>query len=167
MNIISNCPLCEAKALHVMGEGELRIQQCINCGYVTTEKFNMSEFKNKGNHPEYQKLPKNMQNWSMVSSNYIWTPTIMTLPIGMLYSENVDDVMVWKFARMVDITEEERSNYPIPNQEGKFYKKTYDIANAKIYEVFVDAMHDINKEFKEKNKFSKEADFNLPKLKKV
>ena len=39
MNIISNCPLCEQKSLHVIGEGKLETQQCIHCGYVTADKF--------------------------------------------------------------------------------------------------------------------------------
>ena len=40
MKIVSNCPLCEEKALHVIGdEGTMITQQCINCGYATTDRF--------------------------------------------------------------------------------------------------------------------------------
>ena len=41
MKIISNCPLCEEHSLHVIGEGGVQTQQCINCGYVTAEKLKL------------------------------------------------------------------------------------------------------------------------------
>ena len=39
MNIVSNCPLCEEHGLHVMGEENGKIMQCLSCGYVSSEKF--------------------------------------------------------------------------------------------------------------------------------
>ena len=39
MNIISNCPLCEQHSLHVIGQGDEQMLQCLNCGYVSTSKF--------------------------------------------------------------------------------------------------------------------------------
>ena len=42
MNIISNCVLCNEHSLHILGENELESQQCISCGYVSTEKFKLS-----------------------------------------------------------------------------------------------------------------------------
>ena len=38
-NIVSNCPLCEAHGLHVMGEDDNIIQQCLNCGYTSTPQY--------------------------------------------------------------------------------------------------------------------------------
>ena len=38
-NIISNCPLCEEHSLHLMGQGEAQMMQCLNCGYTSTSKF--------------------------------------------------------------------------------------------------------------------------------
>jgi len=146
-----------------MGEGEFRIQQCINCGYVTSEKFHIESTKE--NNTEFQNLPENMKDWAVESINYIWTPTIMTLPNGMLYPEDVNGDMKWKFAEMIDIPEEEQKNYPIPNRDGEFYKRTYDVDNSKVYDIFFDAMYEINEKIK--NDTSKSVDVNLPKLKKV
>ena len=47
MNIISNCKLCEKHSLHVIGEGEHSIQQCIWCGYVSSEKYKGTKKDNK------------------------------------------------------------------------------------------------------------------------
>ena len=47
MNIISNCPLCGEKSLHIIGENETQTQQCINCGYATAEKFKIDKIEDK------------------------------------------------------------------------------------------------------------------------
>ena len=38
-DIVSNCILCEEHSLHIIGEVEYQMMQCLNCGYVTTSKF--------------------------------------------------------------------------------------------------------------------------------
>ena len=42
-SVIGNCPLCEEHSLHIIGKDNLKTQQCINCGYVTAEKFKLDE----------------------------------------------------------------------------------------------------------------------------
>ena len=51
--VISNCPLCEERALHMIGEGDIQMMQCIACGYVSSPKF-------KGNEPEIYSSPLNI-----------------------------------------------------------------------------------------------------------
>ena len=57
MNIISNCHLCNERSLHLMGEGENQVQQCINCGYVSSEKFKLKDKEKKKSIKE-KILPK-------------------------------------------------------------------------------------------------------------
>ena len=169
MNIVSNCPLCEEKSLHIIGEGEAQTQQCINCGYVTAEKFKLNSVKKK-EHQEYKNLTKDMKDWVKVENDRLWIPTIMTLPIGMLFPQNVDNLvnhkteMKWHFAPMVDIPENERENYP--NEQGGFYDKRIDTDNAKMYETFLEGMAEVNNNLKEEQK-PKPTKVKLPKLKKI
>ena len=100
--IISNCPLCEEHSLHVVGEEESQVMQCINCGYVSSTKF----IGNKETNEEYKKLTDDMKSWVVEKNDRIWIPTILTLPIGMLYPIGDDD-MKWAFAPMIEIPEEE------------------------------------------------------------
>ena len=121
---------------------------------------------------EYQKLSDDMKNWAVETDGRIWIPTMMTLPMGMLYpfnekpNDEVDKIMKWAYAEMIDIPEEEQKKYPVPNQEGVFYKKTYDVDNADVYDTFFDAMLDINDEIK-KQQTSQPNKLKLPKLKKI
>ena len=145
-DIISNCFLCEEKALHVAGTEDAQVMQCINCGYTTSTKFRGIKADNK----EFQKLGEDMKNWAKEENGHIWIPSVITLPIGMLYPIDVENEMKWSFAPMVDIPEEERQNYPNPNVMGKFYEKRIDTDNPRIYDEFVTGMVYINKLLKQR-----------------
>jgi len=143
MKIVSNCPLCKEQSLHVIEEDGIGTQQCISCGYATTSKFTGTKEDNE----MYKTLLEEMQDWSKEANGRIWIPSMMTLPFGTLYPTNVGGEMKWGFAEMVTIPEEEQKNYPIENGEG-YYKQMYDTDNAKIYDVFLDAMVEMNKRAK-------------------
>jgi Zn ribbon nucleic-acid-binding protein len=139
MKIVSNCPLCEEHSLHVIGdEGTMETQQCINCGYATTDKF----MGTKEDNETFKTLPEEMQSWSKEANDRIWIPSMITLPFGALYPTNIDGEMKWAFAEMVDIPEGEQKNYP--DESGGYFKQRYDTDNAKIYELFLEAMVEMN-----------------------
>ena len=161
MNIISNCPLCEEKSLHVIGEeGTMQTQQCINCGYATSDKFKGTKEENK----LYKVLPEEMQSWSKEANGRVWIPSMITLPFATLYPINVDGEMKWASADMVDIPEEEQKNYPIENGEG-FHTKRYDTDNQKIFDEFILAMAEMNEKARENS--VPESGIKLPKLKRL
>jgi hypothetical protein len=163
-DIVSDCFLCGEHSLHVVGKEEAQIMQCINCGYVTSTKF----IGTKETNEEYKKLPKDMKEWAVEKQNRIWIPSIMTLPIGMLYPVNIDNMvnhkteMKWAFAPMVKISEDEKENYKKP--DGGYYEKKIDTDNPKIYEEFFEAMMFVNENLK---KHEKSTDVKLPKLNKI
>jgi ribosomal protein L37E len=84
-DLISNCFLCGEKSLHVAGTEESQVMQCINCGYTTSTKFNGI----KADNEHFQKLGKDMKNWAVEKNGKIWIPSIITLPVGMLYPANI------------------------------------------------------------------------------
>ena len=146
-DLISNCFLCGEKSLHVAGTEEAQVMQCINCGYTTSTKFNGTKETNE----EFQKLGKDMKTWAVEKNGKIWIPSIITLPIGMLYPLNIKKELKWAFAPMVEIPEEERKKYPNPSVPGKFYDKKVDTNNATIYDIFLEGMSHINELLKQKN----------------
>ena len=143
-DLTSNCFLCGEKALHVAGTEEAQVMQCINCGYTTSTKFKGI----KADNEDFQKLGEDMKNWAKEENGHIWIPSIITLPIGMLYPVNIKKEMKWSFAPMVEIPEGERENFP--NEQGGFYDKKVDTDNAIIYDIFLEGMSRINELMKEK-----------------
>jgi len=146
-DLISNCFLCEERALHVAGTEEAQVMQCINCGYTTTSKFTGTKETNE----EFQKLGEDMKNWAIEKNNKIWIPSIITLPIGMLYPiNNKSKELKWAFAPMVEIPEQDRKKYPNPSVPGKFYDKKIDTDNAVIYDLFLEGMTKVNELLKQR-----------------
>ena len=145
-DLISNCFLCGERALHVAGTEEAQVMQCINCGYTTSTKFRGI----KADNEEFQKLGEDMKNWAKEENGHIWIPSIITLPIGMLYPVNIKKEMKWAFAPMIEIPEEERKKYPNPSTPGKFYDKKIDTDNATLYDLFLEGMTKINELLKKK-----------------
>ena len=143
-DLISNCFLCEEKALHVAGTEDAQVMQCINCGYTTSTKFTGTKETNE----EFQKLGEDMKNWAKEQNGYIWIPSIITLPIGMLYPiNNKSKELKWAFAPMVDIPEEERENFP--NGQGGFYERKIDTDNSIVYDLFLEGMTKVNELLKQ------------------
>ena len=133
-NLISNCKLCDEHSLHVYGDENAQIMQCVSCGYTSTSNFKGKLEENE----EYKKLNGDMKRWVKETENRFWIPTIMTLPTGMLYPIDVENEMKWAFAPMVDIPEEEQKNYP--DGIGGFFKQRYDNDNQTTFDEFVDSM---------------------------
>ena len=142
-DIIGVCLLCEEKALHVAGTEEAQVMQCINCGYTTSTKFTGTKETNE----EFQKLGEDMKNWAVESNGKIWIPSIITLPIGMLYPMNIKEEMKWAFAPMVEIPEEEKENFP--NGQGGFYDKKIDTDNSIVHDSFFSGMTQVNELLKQ------------------
>ena len=142
-DLISNCFLCEEHSLHVAGTEEAQVMQCINCGYTTSTKFSGTKETNE----EFQKLGEDMKNWAVESNGKIWIPSIITLPIGMLYPMNIKEEMKWAFARMVEIPEEEKENFP--NGQGGFYDKKIDTDNSIVHDSFFSGMTQVNELLKQ------------------
>ena len=137
-DLVGNCFLCEEKALHIAGTEEAQIMQCINCGYVTSTKYIGTKETNK----EFQKLGEDMKKWAKEEHGRVWIPSIITLPVGMLYPIDIDDEMKWSFAPMVEIPEEDRKNFP--NTQGGFYERKIDTDNSVLYDSFINGMTYIN-----------------------
>ena len=165
MKIIANCSLCNERSLHVIGEGEIQTQQCINCGYVTAEKFkyNSKEEHLIENLKVFKELTEDMKNWSVRANNYIWIPTMMTLPFGMLYPQNNEDgVMEWVLAKLIEIPKEEQKNYPQEDGDG-FYNNRFDTESLLKFDSFLEGMSFLNEQAK-KEGIVKEDDSTLPNL---
>ena len=144
-DIVSNCFLCGERSLHVAGTEESQVMQCIHCGYVSSTKY----IGTKETNEEFQKLGEDMKKWAKEENGRIWIPTVLTLPVGMLYPIDDEDKMKWSFAPMVEISQDEKEKYK--NSEGGYYEKRIDVENPKIYDEFFEVMLYVNEMMKTNN----------------
>ena len=117
--------------------------QCINCGYTTSTKFAGTKETNE----DFQKLGEDMKQWAIEENDKIWIPSVIALPVGMLYPIDVKGEMKWSFAPMVEIPEDERKDFP--NGKGGFYDKKVDTKNSKLYDKFISGMLEVNELLKQ------------------
>ena len=144
-DIVSNCFLCGERSLHVAGTEESQVMQCIHCGYVSSTKY----IGTKETNEEFQKLSEDMKKWAKEENGRIWIPTVLTLPVGMLYPIDDENKMKWSFAPMVEISQDEKEKYK--NSEGGYYEKRIDVENPKIYDEFFEVMLYVNEMMKTNN----------------
>ena len=144
-DIVSNCFLCGERSLHVAGTEESQVMQCIHCGYVSSTKY----IGTKETNEEFQKLSEDMKKWAKEENDRIWIPTVLTLPVGMLYPIDDENKMKWSFAPMVEISQDEKEKYK--NSEGGYYEKRIDVENPKIYDEFFEVMLYVNEMMKTNN----------------
>tara|TARA_Y100000310_G_scaffold124213_1_gene122955 strand:- start:9733 stop:10938 length:1206 start_codon:yes stop_codon:yes gene_type:complete len=143
LKIVLDCPLCDTHELQVMAHKNKKLQQCIACGYSTSDDLKIKGI-GKEKNKTYQDLDKHMKRWSKESSGYMWIPSILNLPIGIIYPyEDNENKMVWAFAPLVEIPEADRKNYPREDGSG-FYETRYDISKQIFFESFDKALIETN-----------------------
>lgn len=158
--IVVDCPVCGNKELNVVG-GDKNLMQCVSCGYSTSDDY----IGDRGNNILFKELDEKMQSWSKESNGQIWIPSVLNLPIGIYYPFDEDNKMVWAFAPIEKISEEDRENYPIG--DGKFYEQKYDIDNQILFDNFGQGLIEINMIMElRKKKEDKSSTIKLPKLRK-
>ena len=105
-----------------------------------------------------------MKRWIQTFNNQIWIPSIFTLPDGMLYPKDENGKLEWNFSPMVEIPEEERKNYPMP-EGGGFYSSRYDTESVVKFDNFFEAMLFLNKKAGNDKNEAKKSELKLPNLK--
>ena len=164
--IISNCPLCDTRTLHVSDDDASNFMQCIGCGYVSSDMF----LGTKEDNAEYKKLDELLQAWVKETDGRLWIPIQMELPFGMLYPALVDNKMKWVFAQNIPIAEEEQKNHPIPGHEGKYYSSKYETDNPKMFDKYHEALREIQNHVQMETQKAMEkppTKLDIPTLKKV
>ena len=167
MKLVSNCPLCEEHSLHVLPQNESSLMQCLFCGYASSDKFVGSKETNK----EYQNLTDAMKKWSKTDAGRIWIPGILTLPEGMVYTIDIDNMvnhkteMKWAYSPMVDIPEDEQKNYS--DGQGGFHTQKYDVDNQTVYDHFYECLQALNEQAKATREPVAKQALKMPKLKKI
>lgn len=108
---------------------------CMESGFTTHEKLTVeSEFIEK-----YEEcITQLMRDVKYIDNErgLVWYPAFIQIPnVGMLYTIGTSKAdMEWQVARVVDITGEERLQYPIPGKENEYFTSRLDVENALTFE---------------------------------
>ena len=145
--IIIDCPLCGENELQVLKDNGKEMMQCISCGYSTSDSMTGP----KEDCDSFKEMDSNLKQWAKEAKGYVWIPSVLNLDIGILYPIKGDTQdMVWAFAPLVKIPEEEQKNYPMG--DGGFYKTRYDTDKEIHFDGFAQGLLEIDMVIKAKKK---------------
>ena len=140
MERVIDCPVCfdVDKCFEEIQE-EYSSYLCFNCGFMSDSRYENDSINLIEN---LKKSPKLVQDLKIVDRerNIVWFPAVINMgELGMIFPEGkgINDY-TWKYAKLVDIPEEERAKYDN-------YDKRLDVENAKSYGLhgFLEACKDM------------------------
>jgi len=107
---------------------------CMKTGFSTNSKLKIGSSELTEELNKSPELIRAVQFYDE-DLDLVWIPTIMNIPnVGMLFPEGNLEGWGWSFAPIVDIPEDEREKYPVPEKDGEFYTNKLDIDNTKKYQ---------------------------------
>ena len=107
---------------------------CMTTGYSTTSGHKVGSEVLQSELDRVPELVQVLQHYDE-ERDLVWLPSIMNIPgKGMVFPEGQLEDWGWSFAPIVEIPEDERKNYPVPNKEGSFFDSKLDIENAKRFD---------------------------------
>ncbi len=123
------CPVCKSKAQcfdEYVVEDNFHSYLCFQCGYTSNSKFKYGSDELLSSLEASPQLIVELQiaDWER---DIVWIPSVLNMgPKGIIFPEGTFDDWSWKYAKVVEIPEEDREKY---NGE----EKRLDVESANIY----------------------------------
>ncbi len=123
------CPVCKSKAQcfdEYVEEDNFHSYLCFKCGYTSNSKFKYGSDELLSSLEASPKLIIELQiaDWER---DIVWIPSVLNMgEKGIIFPEGTYEDWSWKYAKVVDIPEEDREKY---NGE----EKRLDVESANIY----------------------------------
>ena len=100
---------------------------CFSCGFMSDSRYEIGSIDVIENLKNSPQLVRESQ-FEDRHRNIVWFPSVINMgKLGMIYPEGTKDEYVWKYARVVDIPEEEQAKY-------NNYSQRLDVENAETFE---------------------------------
>ena len=100
---------------------------CFSCGFMSDSRYEIGNLQLIENMKSSPQLVRESQ-FVDKKRGIIWFPSVINMgKLGMIFPEGTKDKYVWKYAKVIDIPEEERVNYDN-------YSQRLDVENAKTFQ---------------------------------
>ena len=134
MDNLINCPRCESDACYVDEVNQdIKSYLCYGCGFQTNSLMKEDEeFYNE----QLLSLPELYKDLIYTDENELnWFPSAVNVPNQGMVFANGSSQSDWKWSavKAVLVTEEEKTKYPIPGKEGKYYEWRMDMTTISSY----------------------------------
>jgi len=128
MERVIDCPHCkDTDSCFEEMQKEFSSFMCFSCGFMSDSRFEKDSLQTIQNEKSTPQLVTDLK-FHDTERDIIWYPSVINMgKLGMIFPEGHPTSWNWRYAKVVDIPEEERENY-----DG--YSQRLDIENAKTFE---------------------------------
>ena len=99
---------------------------CFRCGFMSDSRYEIGSLKLIDNLKNSPKLVRESK-FEDKDRNIVWFPSIINMgKLGIIFPEGDSEKYIWKYAKLVDVPEEERAIYDN-------YDKRLDVENAQTF----------------------------------
>ena len=99
---------------------------CFKCGFMSDSRYEIGSLKLIDNLKNSPKLVRESK-FEDKDRNIVWFPSVINMgKLGIIFPEGASKNYIWKYAKLVDIPEEEQSKYDN-------YSQRLDVENAQTF----------------------------------
>ena len=127
MEKVIDCPVCyDTDRCFEDVQEEFSSYLCFNCGYMSDSRYEVGSLKLTDNLKNSPKLIQDRKYIDKQRNIVSFLAVINMGELGMVFPEGNEKEYEWKFAKVIEIPEEERDKY-------NNYDRRLDIENAKTF----------------------------------
>jgi len=112
MESVITCPVCwDNNQCFEEVQETFSSYLCFHCGFMSDSRYEVDSLQLLDN---LKKSPKLVQKLKVEDKerNIMWFPSVINMgELGMIFPEGTPEDYVWKYAKVIDIPEEERHKY--------------------------------------------------------
>lgn len=112
MERVITCPVCwDTDQCFEEVQETFSSYLCFHCGFMSDSRYEVDSLQLLDN---LKKSPKLVQELKVEDKerNIMWFPSVINMgELGMIFPEGTPEDYVWKYAKVIDIPEEERHKY--------------------------------------------------------
>jgi len=131
MERVIDCPICyDRDTCFEDIQEKFKSYMCFNCGFMSNSHYTEENLDKVENTSQLV----NELKWFDEEKKIYWYPSVVNMGTkGVIFPEGNVEHWVWKYAEVVEVSEEEQKQYPIPGQDGEFYTEKLDVENAETF----------------------------------
>jgi len=131
---LTTCSRCGGDACYKQEvTNEITTYSCFGCGFQSNSLMKKNgDFLNE----QIEVLPELYKELMFEDENdQCWLPSTINLPTRGMVFANGSNKKNWKWAsvKAIEVTEEEKEKYPIPNKKDEYYKHRMDMTTLKMF----------------------------------
>ena len=105
---------------------------CMDTGFTTNSEYKTDSDRIEEFESTTSELIRNLRYTDEQLGQY-WYPTTVMFTDGIIYPEGGLTDWMWVYAPIVELTEEEKKDYPVPGKEGEYYETRVAVDMAERY----------------------------------